>query len=69
MPSTILLPRNALNLYKTYRDYLGRIYIEASNREQTIDLASDINGRFFRKAIDCPETRMLLINFWNDVIL
>ncbi len=64
-----MIPRNALHLYKTHRDYLGRIYIEASDREQTIDLASDLSARFFRKAIDCPETRLPLINFWNDIIL
>jgi len=38
MPAKIVVPKNYLHLYHAYRDYIGRIYIEAVDRNRSIDL-------------------------------
>jgi hypothetical protein len=64
-----LLSKNALPIYLAYREYLGKINLDAIEKKITVDLANDLNAKAFRKIIDCPDTRNVLYEFWNTQIL
>jgi hypothetical protein len=66
---TILLNTCSLDLYKIYRNYLGKLYMEAMDKKTTIDLGNDMNSRAIRRVIDCPDTRVLLYDFWETAVL
>lgn len=69
LPPMVILNRNALNIYKVHRNYLGSVYREALEKGHEIDLVNDVLARGFRKAIDCPNTWMEVVNTWNNIIL
>jgi len=69
MPSVALLNRNALSICKVYRNYLGAVLKDGQEKGLQIDLANDVLARSFRKAMDCPNTWLPVINFWNNSVI
>ncbi len=43
--------------------------MEAMDKKTTIDLGNDMNSRAIRRVIDCPDTRVLLYDFWETAVL
>lgn len=68
MPSLVVLNRNALSICQAYRNYLGGLLKDGQKRGVDVDLTGDILGRSFRKAMDCPETWIPVMDFWNNNI-
>jgi len=69
MPSTVIMNRNALSICKTYRNYLGSLLIEGQEKGLSVDLINDVLARTFRKIIDCPDTWLTVIRFWNNSVM
>jgi hypothetical protein len=69
MPSSIVLNKNALPICRAFRNFLGHLAKEASDKGQNVDLSADVKVRIFLKVVDCPDTWLETVKFWNNNIV